>query len=115
MKPGRMPGGFNMNALMKQAQKMQEDMKKLQDELAVREFTASAGGGAVKATVCSKQLKKLEISPEVIDPDDSEMLCDLVMAAVNEAMNQCEEVTAKEMEKITGGVQGLPFYRKQKI
>ncbi len=109
MKPGRMPGGFNMNALMKQAQKMQEDMKKLQDELAVREFTASAGGGAVKATVCSKQLKKLEISPEVIDPDDSEMLCDLVMAAVNEAMNQCEEVTAKEMEKITGGVQGLPF------
>ena len=67
------------------------------------------GGGAVKATVCSKQLKKLEISPEVIDPDDSEMLCDLVMAAVNEAMNQCEEVTAKEMEKITGGVQGLPF------
>ena len=109
MKPGRMPGGFNMNALMKQAQKMQEDMKKLQDELAVREFTASAGGGAVKATVCSKQLKKLEISPEVIDPDDSEMLCDLVMAAVNEAMNQCEEVTAKEMEKITGGVRGLPF------
>ena len=109
MKPGRMPGGFNMNALMKQAQKMQEDMKKLQDELAVMEFTASAGGGAVKATVCSKQLKKLEISPEVIDPDDSEMLCDLVMAAVNEAMNQCEEVTAKEMEKITGGVQGLPF------
>ena len=109
MKPGRMPGGFNMNALMKQAQKMQEDMKKLQDELAVREFTASAGGGAVKATVCSKQLKKLEISPEVIDPDDSEMLCDLVMAAVNEAMNQCEEVTAKEMEKIAGGVQGLPF------
>lgn len=109
MKPGRMPGGFNMNALMKQAQKMQEDMKKLQDELAVREFTASAGGGAVKATVCSKQLKKLEISPEVIDPDDSEMLCDLVMAAVNEAMNQCEEVTAKEMGKITGGVQGLPF------
>ena len=109
MKPGRMPGGFNMNALMKQAQKMQEDMKKLQDELAVREFTASAGGGAVKATVCSKQLKKLEISPEGIDPDDSEMLCDLVMAAVNEAMNQCEEVTAKEMEKITGGVQGLPF------
>ena len=109
MKPGRMPGGFNMNALMKQAQKMQEDMKKLQDELAVREFTASAGGGAVKATVCSKQLKKLEISPEVIDPDDSEMLCDLVLAAVNEAMNQCEEVTAKEMEKITGGVQGLPF------
>ena len=102
-------GGMNMNALMKQAQKMQEDMKKLQDELAVREFTASAGGGAVKATVCSKQLKKLEISPEVIDPDDSEMLCDLVMAAVNEAMNQCEEVTAKEMEKITGGVQGLPF------
>lgn len=109
MKPGKMPGGFNMNALMKQAQKMQDDMAKLQAELESREFTASAGGGAVKATVCGKLLKNLEISAEVIDPEDSEMLCDLVMAAVNEAMTQCEETTAKEMQKITGGMQGLPF------
>lgn len=109
MKPGKMPGGFNMNALMKQAQKMQDDMAKLQADLETREFTSSAGGGAVKATVCGKQLKSLEISPEVIDPEDSEMLCDLIMAAVNEAMTQCEETTAQEMQKITGGMQGLPF------
>ncbi|MEA4919992.1 MAG: YbaB/EbfC family nucleoid-associated protein [Clostridiaceae bacterium] len=109
MKPGKMPGGFNMNALMKQAQKMQEDMAKLQAELETREFTASAGGGAVKAVVCGKLLKSLEISPEVIDPEDSDMLCDLIMAAVNEAMSQCEEITAGEMQKITGGAQGLPF------
>jgi len=109
MKPGKMPGGFNMNALMKQAQKMQDDMAKLQQQLETMEFTSSAGGGAVKATVCGKVLKNLEISPEVIDPEDSEMLADLIMAAVNEAMTQCEETTAREMQKITGGMQGLPF------
>ena len=109
MKPGKMPGGFNMNALMKQAQKMQDDMAKLQADLETREFVASAGGGAVKATVCGKLVKKLEISAEVVDPEDVEMLSDLVMAAVNEAMTQCEETTSREMQKITGGMQGLPF------
>ena len=109
MKPGKMPGGFNMNALMKQAQKMQEDMARLQAELETREFVASAGGGAVKATVCGKVVKSLEISPEVVDPEDIEMLTDLILAAVNEAMTQCEETTAREMQKITGGMQGLPF------
>jgi len=107
MKPGKMPGGFNMNALMKQAQKMQQDMEKMQDELAAREFSASAGGGAVTAVVSQKTLKSLTISPEVVDPEDVEMLADLVMAAVNEALRLCEDTTAEEMKKITGGMQGL--------
>ena len=84
MKPGRMPGGFNMNALMKQAQKMQADMEKMQAELETREFTASSGGGAVTAVVSGKLLKSIKINPEVVDADDVEMLEDLVMAAVNE-------------------------------
>ena len=107
MKPGRMPGGFNMNAMMKQAQKLQADMAKLQAELEAREFQASAGGGAVTAVVSGKQLKSLTISPDAVDPDDVEMLCDLVLAAVNDALNQCEETTAREMQKITGGMPGL--------
>ena len=107
MKPGKMPGGFNMNALMKQAQKMQQDMEKMQDELAAREFSASAGGGAVTAVVSQKTLKSLTISPEVVDPEDVEMLADLIMAAVNEALRLCEDTTAEEMKKITGGMQGL--------
>ena len=109
MKGGKMPGGFNMNALMKQAQKMQQDMQKLQQELENREFQASAGGGAVTAVVSQKQLKSLSISPEVIDPDDADMLADLVMAAVNESCAQCEETTAREMQKVTGGMPGLSF------
>ena len=108
MKP-KIPGGFNMNALMRQAQKMQDEMTKLQAELEQREFTASAGGGAVKATVCGKVVKSLEISPEVVDPEDVEMLTDLILAAVNEAMTQCEETTTREMQKITGNMPGLPF------
>ncbi len=111
MKPGKMPqgGGFNMNALMKQAQKMQDDMAKLQAELELREYEASAGGGAVKATVCGKQVKSLVIKPEVIDPDDGELLCDLVMAAVNEALRIGEETAAAEMQKITGSMPNMPF------
>ena len=109
MKGGRVPGGFNMNALMKQAQKMQQDMHKLQEELENREFEASAGGGAVKAVVSHKQVKSLTIAPEAVDPDDAEMLADLVMAAVNEALAQCEETTTREMQRLTGGMQGLPF------
>jgi len=107
MKPGRMPGGFNMNAMMKQAQKLQADMAKLQAELEAREFQASAGGGAVTAVVSGKQLKSLTIAPDAVDPDDVEMLCDLVLAAVNDALNQCEETTAREMQKLTGGMPGL--------
>ena len=107
MKPGRMPGGFNINAMMKQAQKLQADMAKLQAELEAREFQASAGGGAVTAVVSGKQLKSLTIAPDAVDPDDVEMLCDLVLAAVNDALNQCEETTAREMQKLTGGMPGL--------
>lgn len=109
MKPGRMPmgGGMNMNNLMKQAQKMQSDMAKLQDELNNREYTATSGGGAVSAVVKGKVLTSLSIKPEVIDPDDAEMLCDLVLAAVNTALKECEETSAREMGKITGGVGGL--------
>lgn len=96
-----------MNAMMKQAQKLQTDMAKLQEELETREFSASSGGGAVKATVMGKQLTTLEISPDVVDKDDIEMLVDLVRAAVNEAFGQSEQVTAAEMGKLTGGMPGL--------
>ncbi len=107
MKPGKMPGGFNMNAMMKQAQKLQQDMAKLQEELEQRTYEASAGGGAVTAVVAGKQLKSLNISPDAVDPDDVEMLCDLVMAAVNEALHQAEETTNSEMQKLTGGMGGM--------
>ncbi len=110
MKPGgKMPGGFNMNAMMKQAQKLQADMAKLQAELEEREYTASAGGGAVTATVQGKTLKTLSISPDAVDPDDVEMLCDLVLAAVNDALSQAEETNAREMGKLTGGMGGMGF------
>ena len=90
------------------AQQIAAKEAKLQAELEAREFVASAGGGAVKATVCGKVIKNLEIKPEVVDPDDIEMLSDLIMAAVNEAMTQCEETTNREMQKLTGGM-NLPF------
>ena len=105
MKPGRMmPGGMNMQAMMKQAQKLQNEMLKKQEELEKMSFTASAGGGAVTATVANKQITALEIKPEAVDPEDVEMLCDLVMTAVNDALRQCEETTTREMQKLTGGM-----------
>ena len=104
MKPGRMPGGMNMNALMKQAQKMQADMQKKQAELEQREYTATAGGGAVSATVMNKQLKNLTINPEVVDPEDAEMLADLVMAAVNEAVRAAEKDAEAKLGAVTGGM-----------
>lgn len=94
-----------MQSMIKQAQKMQEDMAKLQEELDVREYSSTAGGGAVTAVVDGKhQIKKLEIQPEVVDPEDVEMLADLVMAAVNEAIRQAAETSEAEMGKITGGL-----------
>ena len=97
-----------MQSMLKQAQKMQEDMARLQEELDAREYAATAGGGAVTAVVDGKhKVKSLEIKPEVVDPEDVEMLADLVAAAVNEAIRQAVETSETEMAKITGGA-GLP-------
>ena len=99
-----MGGGINMN-MLKQAQKMQQDMMKMQEELEEKEYTASAGGGAVEATVNGKnKLVKLHIEPEVVSADDTEMLEDLIIAAVGEAMRQAEDASAAEMKRITGGM-----------
>ena len=106
-KPGRMPGGFNMNSKMKQAQKLQNDMTKLQAELEQREYTASAGGNAVSVTVQNKQIKAMTVAPEAVDPEDVEMLCDMITAAVNDALTQAEETSAREMQKLTGGMGGM--------
>ena len=98
-------GGANMQQLMKQAQKMQQDMQKAQAELAEREFTAAAGGGMVSATVRGdKALVNLVISPDCVDPDDVEMLQDLVCAAVNEALRTAAETIDAEMRRFTGGM-----------
>lgn len=102
-------GGANMQQLMRQAQKMQQDMQRAQEELQAREFSATAGGGMVTAVVNgAKQLTKLTISPDCVDPDDVEMLEDLVTAAVNEALRNAAETAEREMGRITGGM-GLGF------
>lgn len=108
---GGMPmmGGMNQMQMMKQAQKMQQDMQRMQQELQTREFTATVGGGAVRATAYgSKVIKSIEIDPACVDPDDVEMLQDLVLSAVNEAMRMAEEATNSEVSKLTGGM-GLGF------
>ena len=100
-----MPGGMNQAAMMKQAQKMQQDMLKMQEELENREYTAKAGGGVVTATVGgNRQLKMIEIDPEAVDPDDVEMLQDMVIAAVNEAMRTADVDAQNNMARITGGL-----------
>lgn len=108
---GRMPGmggGMNMN-MLKQAQKMQQDMMKMQQELQEKEYQAAAGGGVVSATVNGKhELKNLVIDPEAVDPEDVEMLQDMIVAAVNEALRAAENDAASTMQKLTGGL-GLPF------
>ena len=101
-------GGVNAN-MMKQLQKMQNDMMKAQEELEARDYTASAGGGAVTATVSGKrELTALAISPDVVDPEDVELLSDLITAAVNEALRSAEDTMNREMGKFTGGM-NLPF------
>ena len=101
---GGMGGGMNMN-MIKQAQKMQADMEKTQAELQEKEYTATAGGGVVSATVDGKHtLKALTIDPEAVDPDDVEMLQDLVVSAVNEALRQAGDAMEKGMESVTGGL-----------
>ena len=104
--PGGMPG--NMNNLMKQAQKMQRQMEEATKELEEKEVSASAGGGAVEVTVTGKKEgTKVNLDPEAVDPDDVEMLEDLIMAATNEALRKCEEESQAQMSKITGGLSGL--------
>ena len=100
---GGMPG--NMNNLMKQAQRMQRQMEENQKALEEQEFTAAAGGGAVEVTVTGKrELVKVHLSEEVVDPDDIEMLEDLIMAASNEALRKVDEAYANNMSKMTGGM-----------
>lgn len=116
-KRGGFPGGMgmpgNMNNLMKQAQKMQKQMEESQKALEEKEFTASAGGGAVEITVSGKkEITSVKLKEEVVDPEDIEMLEDLIMAAANEALRKVEEETANSMSKLTGGMGlggGFPF------
>ncbi|MCD8089853.1 MAG: YbaB/EbfC family nucleoid-associated protein [Clostridiales bacterium] len=103
-------GGMNMNNLMKQAQKMQKQMADMQKELEEKRFEITSGGGAVKITITgSKTVEKIEISEDVVDPDDIEMLEDLILTAVNEAIRTVDEATASSMGKISGmsGIPGL--------
>lgn len=109
MAKGGFPGGLgNMNNLMKQAQKLQKQMEDMQKELETKEFEASVGGGAVVVKANGKkEVVSINIKPEVVDPDDVEMLEDLVMSAVNEAIRKAEEETTNKMGKLTGGM-GMP-------
>lgn len=98
-------GPGNMNQMLKQAQKMQEDMAALQEDLEQREYTASAGGGLIEVTVDGRHtLKSLKIKPEAVDPDDAEMLEDLITVAVNEAIGNAVKASEEEMGAITGGL-----------
>lgn len=103
-------GGGNMQQLMRQAQKMQEQMAKTQEDLETREYTAQAGGGMVTVAVSGKrELKSIEIKPECVDPEDVEMLQDLILAAVNEALRTGEEARESEMGKLAPGGMGGMF------
>lgn len=113
-KRGGFPGGMgmpgNMNNLMKQAQRMQRQMEESQKELEEKEFTAKAGGGAVEVTVTGKkEVTRILIDKDAVDPDEVDMLQDMIMAAVNEALRMAEEANAQIMNKMTGGLGGLPF------
>lgn len=105
MKRGYPGMGGNMNNMMKQMQKMQKQMEDMQKKLEEEEITAQSGGGAVEATVSGKkQLVALNIDPDAIDPEDKEMLEDLIIAAVNEALREVEQKADREMSKLTGGL-----------
>ena len=102
---GGMPGGMNQAAMLKQAQKMQQEMLRMQAEQEAKTFTAKAGGGMVAATVNGKhEMVALEINPEAVDPDDVEMLQDMISAAVNEAMRAADAEAANNMSRLTGGL-----------
>ena len=107
-KRGGFPGGMgNMNNLMKQAQRMQRQMEEAQKELETREVSASSGGGAVTATVSgTKELLSVKIDPDAVDPDDVEMLEDMIVAAVNEAFRKMDEEARASLSRFTGGLPG---------
>ena len=101
---GPMGGGMNMN-MIKQAQKMQQDMLKMQEELEVKQYEAAAGGGVVKAVVNGKhEVVSLTIDPEAVDPEDVEMLQDMIVAAVNQGLEDAQELASKRMSAVTGGM-----------
>ena len=107
--PKGMGGGpQNMNSMIRQAQKMQEDMAALQAELEEREYDVSAGGGMVQVKINGKrEILSINVNPDIVDPDDVEMLQDILVAAVNEAIKRVDSTTEQEMQKITGGL-GMP-------
>lgn len=105
---GQIPGG--MNNMMKQAQRMQKQMEKKTQELEEKEWEASSGGGAVTVKISGKkEVVSVKLDPEVVDPDDIEMLEDLIVAATNQALKSMEDETAEVMGQITGGLGGFPF------
>lgn len=106
---GGMPG--NMQNLMKQAQKMQRQMEEQQKEMETKEFKATAGGGAIEVVVSGKkEITKITLQEEVVDPDDIEMLQDLLIVAVNDALHQVDEASASAMSRLTGGMGGLGMF-----
>ena len=105
MTRGGFPGGANMNNMMKQVKKMQEQMEKAQQDIEEKEFESTSGGGVVSATVNGKkEVLAIKIDPDVIDPEDSEMLEDLIIAAINDAMKKADEYSGETMGKLTGGL-----------
>ncbi len=99
------PGGLNMQKLMKEAQKLQAEMARVEEELADEEVEGTSGGGMVKALItCAFEVRAIEIAPEVVDPDDIEMLQDLVVAAVNAGITKARETSEAKMSKLTGGL-----------
>ena len=105
MARGGFPGGANMNNMMKQVKKMQEQMEKAQQDIEEKEFESTSGGGVVSATVNGKkEVIAIKIDPDVIDPEDGEMLEDLIIAAINDAMKKADEYSGETMSKLTGGL-----------
>ncbi len=103
--PRGMGGGGNMNQMLKQAKKMQEQMMKMQEEMEEKVYEVASGGGAVKVKVSGKrELMEIKINPDVVDPDDVEMLEDLIMAAVNEGLRKADASSSDEFSKLTGGL-----------
>ena len=98
-------GGGNMNQMIKQAQKMQEQMVKMQEEMEAKTYEATAGGGAVRLVITgTREVQEIELKPEVVDPDDIEMLQDLIVAAVNEGLRKMESDSSAQMGQLTGGL-----------